>query len=63
MQKAVLSLRERMAFLMYGIEKKWEKNLNGFYIKNAGYNENPFQLQNVSRSALKLRFFDGLGLR
>ena len=46
---------------MYGIEKKWEKNLNGFYIKNAGYNENPFQSQNGSRSALKLRFLIGWG--
>ena len=34
MQKAVLSLRGRMAFLMYGIEKALqEENLKGFYIK------------------------------
>lgn len=34
MQKAVLFLRGRMAFLMYGIEKALRgENLKGFYIK------------------------------
>ena len=28
----------------------------GFSLENVGYSANPFQLQNVSRSALKLRY-------
>ena len=42
---------------MYGIEKELrEENLNGFYIKNAGYSANPFRLQNALHSAQKLLF-------
>ena len=44
-------------FFDFAVVSEWKQR------KTADLSVNPFQLQNASRSALKLRFFDGLGLR